>query len=251
MENLGQAIREARKKKGLSLRSVAASAEISPSLLSQVETGKTNPSVGTLYALVHVLEVSIDELINGVGPVGFGVAEPEPTGIVTVSSGPPVQRREDNPTIVMENGVTWERLAVDGSGTIDSLITTYAPGGSSSVEGKLMRHSGIEYGLLLEGELTLRLDFETYLLREGDSLCFDSLRPHLYENRTESIARGLWFVVGRSSDGTSSSPGGHGAMPAGGFPMNSAVDVLGALGRMPATGVPTPQQENRRSGAGQ
>ena len=64
MDHLGEAIREARKKKGLSLRSVAASAEISPSLLSQVETGKTNPSVGTLYALVNVLNVSIDELIN-------------------------------------------------------------------------------------------------------------------------------------------------------------------------------------------
>ena len=65
MDHLGEAIREARKKKGLSLRSVAASADISPSLLSQVETGKTNPSVGTLYALVGVLNVSIDELISG------------------------------------------------------------------------------------------------------------------------------------------------------------------------------------------
>lgn len=242
MDHLGEAIREARKKKGLSLRSVAASAEISPSLLSQVETGKTNPSVGTLYALVNVLNVSIDELINGAGPAGISIASPELTGAVPVSSGPPVQRREDNPTIVMENGVTWERLAVDGSGTIDSLVTTYAPGGSSSVEGKLMRHSGIEYGLLLEGELTLKLDFETYVLREGDSLCFDSLRPHLYENHTDSIARGLWFVVGRSRDGSSSSPDGHGGMPAGGFSMNSAVDVLGALGRMPVAGAQSQQQ---------
>lgn len=233
MDHLGEAIREARKKKGLSLRSVAASAEISPSLLSQVETGKTNPSVGTLYALVNVLNVSIDELINTASPVGSGAARPERHGSVAVSAGPPVQRREDNPTIVMENGVTWERLAVDGSGTVDSLITTYSPGGSSSVEGKLMRHSGIEYGLLIEGELTLKLDFETYILREGDSVCFDSLRPHLYENHTDATARGIWFVVGRSRDGDSSFPGGHGAMPAGGFPMNSAVDVLGELGRMP------------------
>lgn len=242
MDHLGEAIREARKKKGLSLRSVAASAEISPSLLSQVETGKTNPSVGTLYALVNVLNVSIDELINGTGPLESSAAGPEPHDSVTVLSGPPVQRRENNPTIVMENGVTWERLAVDGSGTVDSLITTYSPGGSSSVEGKLMRHSGIEYGYLLEGELTLKLDFETYILRAGDSLCFDSLRPHLYENHTDSIARGIWFVIGRSRDGGSSSPDGHGAMPAGGFPMNSAVDVLGVLGRMPVATTPTQQQ---------
>ena len=234
MDHLGEALRAARKKKGLSLRSVAASADISPSLLSQVETGKTNPSVGTLYALVGVLNVSIDELISGGPTVEQALDGSELSGSVALSSGPPVQRKEDNPTIVMENGVTWERLAVDGSGTVDSLITTYYPGGSSSVEGKLMRHSGIEYGLVLEGELELKLDFETYTLRAGDSVCFDSLRPHLYENHTDARARGVWFVVGRSHDGDAAFRQKYGAMPAGGFPLNSAVDVLGALGRMSA-----------------
>ena len=64
MQDLGSAIRAARVSKGLSLRGVAASADISPSLLSQVETGKTQPSVGTLYAIVNVLEVSLDELMG-------------------------------------------------------------------------------------------------------------------------------------------------------------------------------------------
>ena len=198
MDDLGAGIRAARLKKGLSLRRVAAAAEISPSLLSQVETGKTQPSVGTLYALVNILEVSIDDLL-GVSHHGPIAIEPGVGGTVA-ARGSGIQRREDNPTIVMENGVTWERLAIDKAGAIEPLLTTYEPGGSSSVEGKLMRHSGIEYGLVMEGELTLKLDFNTYVLRPGDSVCFDSLRPHLYENHTDARVRGLWFVLGRTDN---------------------------------------------------
>ncbi len=222
MEDLGASIRAARTRKGLSLRAVASAAEISPSLLSQVETGKTQPSVGTLYALVNVLEVSLDELL------GMPRRADTPSGSRTSPStitANPVQRSDENPTIVMENGVKWERLAVEGTGLVDALLTTYEPGSSSSVEGKLMRHSGIEYGYVIEGEVTLRLGFETHVLRAGDSVCFDSHRPHLYENRTDRMAQGLWFVLGRSRDGHI-----EGAPePA----MNSAVDVLGALGRIP------------------
>lgn len=202
MEHLGAAIREARTRKGLSLRAVAAAADISPSLLSQVETSKTHPSVGTLYAVVNVLGVSLDELLGLHHETQVPPRDSRPAAV----SAAVVQRREDNPTIAMENGVSWERLAVDGMGMVDALITTYAPGGSSSVEGKLMRHPGIEYGFIIEGELTLRLDFETYVLRQGDSLCFDSLRPHLYENRTDSVVHGLWYVLGRTQAGQDATP---------------------------------------------
>jgi transcriptional regulator with XRE-family HTH domain len=223
MEDLGAAIRAARVRKAMSLRAVAAAAEISPSLLSQVETGKTKPSVGTLYALVNVLEVSLDELM-GVAP-RVGVPAESSTGSEPITANP-VQRAEDNPTIVMENGVKWERLAVEGAGLVDALLTTYEPGSSSSVEGKLMRHSGIEYGFIISGEVTLRLDFDVHVLRAGDSVCFDSHRPHLYENRTEKVAQGLWFVLGRSR-GAEADEGSR--VPR----ISSAVDVMGALGRVP------------------
>ena len=223
MEDLGRALRAARVARKLSLRAVATAAEVSPSLLSQVETGKTLPSVGTLYALVNVLEVSIDDLLGMPDRLGSTVETDDlPSRAVTAA---PVQRAEDNPTINMENGVRWERLAVEGAGLVDALLTTYEPGSSSSVEGKLMRHSGIEYGYIISGEVTLRLDFDEYVLRAGDSTCFDSSRPHLYENRSSSTSQGLWFVLGRSRT-ASDSASEHQLM-------NSAVDVLSALGRLP------------------
>lgn len=185
---LGTRLREARQERGLSLRAVAGRAGVSASLLSQVENGKTQPSVSTLYSIVSNLDISIDELL-GNKPRASAVTD----GVV--------QRRGDTPRIQMQHGVVWERLAVGGFIGVDPLLTTYAPGGSSSVNGSFMRHAGVEYGYLIEGELTLRLEFDTIPLHAGDSLCFDSTRPHLYVNESDNQARGLWFVVDHSYDG--------------------------------------------------
>lgn len=224
-DSLGARLREVRTKRGLSLRSVAQSLGVSASLISQVEIGKTQPSVATLYALANHLGVSLDELM--------GIQQPgsKPAASLFGHSGPAlpdVQRGAENPRIEMENGVLWERLAAGTGGPADALLVTYAPGASSSIEGKLMRHAGVEYAYLLEGELTLHLDFETHVLRPGDSLQFDSVRPHLYSNRSSAVAKGVWFVVGRrqQNDSLPDAPGAD--VVAGGAP-SSAVDVLRAM----------------------
>jgi transcriptional regulator with XRE-family HTH domain len=242
-DDLGERLRAARRAKGLSLRAVAASVGISPSLLSQVENGKTHPSVSTLYALVSHLDVSIDVLLGNSPSIPIPVPSPEsrPESVpgITAKVGA-IQRREDSPTIEMENGVTWERMAVGGYGVVDPLITTYKPGGSSSIEGRLMRHAGIEYGYLIEGELTLKLDFDTFLLRAGDSLCFDSQRPHIYINHTDKMARGLWFVLGRSpvAEGQADPLAEHGLQSAGERPLRSAVDVLEVMSKLRGPVIP-------------
>ncbi len=217
---LGARIRQARLAKGLSLRAMAAEADISPSLLSQVETGKVQPSVSTLWAIVTCLGVSVDHLL------GHEPATDAPRRSARID---PVQPRAAAPEILMENGVTWRGLAVMDS-AVDALLVTYGPGAASSLDDTHMRHSGTEYGYLIRGELTLRLDFESYVLRAGDSFCFDSMRPHLYQNHTDDIAEGVWFVVGRSQpQAVAHDAAGNDGDRA----VRSAVDVLEAMSRLP------------------
>ncbi|MCG7416520.1 MULTISPECIES: helix-turn-helix domain-containing protein [Microbacterium] len=222
-DDIGQRLRDARLQRGMSLRSVASSLGVSASLISQVETGKTQPSVSTLYAIVTHLGISIDELlgVSATAPTETTVPSPAPT-----SSDPTVQHAADNAVLDMENGVRWERLAA-GAGPADALLVTYQPGASSSVEGKMMRHAGMEYAYLLEGELTLRLEFDTFTLRPGDSLHFDSIRPHLYVNQSDQIARGIWFVVGRREHNQAMPSAGQLGTPR--ETIESAVDVLRAM----------------------
>ena len=64
-ESVGQQLRAHREEARLSLRELARRLEISPSALSQIETGKSRPSVSTLYAIVTELGASLDELFGG------------------------------------------------------------------------------------------------------------------------------------------------------------------------------------------
>ena len=230
--DVGSELRRVRESRKLSLRNVAGAVGVSASLLSQVETGKTQPSVSTLYALVNYLGISLDGLMgtSRAHPAALGMsAASAPVEGAERRSDNVVQRRQDNPVIEMENGVTWERMAVGESAVADPLIVTYQPAGSSSIEGKMMRHAGLEYGVLLDGRLTLRIDFEKYDLEPGDSFCFDSNRPHLYINQSDQPARGIWFVIGRREmEYQSLADLGH-EHPGESRPINSAVDVLQKL----------------------
>jgi transcriptional regulator with XRE-family HTH domain len=219
----------------MSLRSVASALGVSASLISQVETGKTQPSVSTLYALVNHLGISFDDLMADHHTDGVPVPQAprpvtEPTPAVVESVDDFIQRGADNPVLEMENGVRWERLSSGSSGSVDPLLVTYEPGASSSIEGRMMRHSGYEYAYLLSGELTVKLDFETRTLRPGDSLSFDSVRPHMYINEGDEPARGLWFVVGRREYSQEMREVNVG--DARGTRLASAVDVLQAMDKL-------------------
>ena len=230
---IGALIRKARVHRAISLRGLAAEVGLSPSLISQVETGKTQPSVSTLYALSNYLGLSIDELLaNDVDTTSDSDERAHSLGPHLITPPAPVQRGHENPSLEMDNGVRWERLAVGEGGPVEPLLVTYSPGASSSIEGKLMRHGGFEYAYILEGELTLQLEFDTYVLTAGDSLQFDSIRPHMYTNHGSVTARGVWHVVGRRQQNESlpvAPPRPLDARRPGGPGLSSAVDVLKAM----------------------
>jgi transcriptional regulator with XRE-family HTH domain len=226
--DIGDELRRVRVSRKLSLRSVAAAVGVSASLLSQVETGKTQPSVSTLYALVNHLGISLDGLMKG--QVHSDAVAGSTAGYEDGHDGI-VQRRAENPLIEMENGVVWERLADGGRDDADPLMVTYEPGSSSSVEGKMMRHDALEYGVIIEGILTLRIESEAHELYPGDSFSFDANRLHMYENNSSKPARGIWFVIG-NKEGESQNLSNLGPVKpsAISLPAKSAVDVLNVMG---------------------
>ena len=64
MDHLGQRLKDVRVRAGMTLRELARQADVSPSLISQIENGKSQPSVATLYAFSRLLNVSVDELFE-------------------------------------------------------------------------------------------------------------------------------------------------------------------------------------------
>jgi transcriptional regulator with XRE-family HTH domain len=189
-DGVGQRLRAERESHGVSLRELARRLAISPSALSQIETGRSRPSVGTLYAIVSELGLSLDELFGS----GRAAADSGPA-----ETGSVVQRRDERKGIDLESGVRWERLTPQAERDTDFLHVVYEVGGASSRPGTHMRHMGREYGLVLSGRLRVTIGFdEEHELGPGDPIAFDSTRPHRLENAGDVPVEAIWFVVGRS-----------------------------------------------------
>ncbi|MCZ4604009.1 helix-turn-helix transcriptional regulator, partial [Streptomyces sp. Lzd4kr] len=74
---VGARIRQARLAHGTSLRALAREIGVSASLVSQIENGKSQPSVSTLYAITTALGISIESLFDaGEGTAATTVTAP-------------------------------------------------------------------------------------------------------------------------------------------------------------------------------
>lgn len=225
--NLGARLRRARLDAGMTLRELARQLGVSPSFVSQLENGKSQPSVATLYSLAQLLGVSIDRLfdVHAASSTGSAVARKagrttrqEPPAPVPAEAPAPISRatlgspaaawgqepserarlsvtRPGNRTrLVMDCGVIWEQLARNTDQHLDFMEIIYPPGSSSTTDDRMLRHDGYEYGYLLEGELQVTLGFEEFTLRAGEAMGLDSSIPHLLKNLGTTPARGIWFV---------------------------------------------------------
>jgi len=193
LDGIGDRLRAERSNAGISQRELARRLSLSPSLISQIESGLSKPSVGTLYAIVTELGVSLDQMIRGddYEAGGNGTAPAEPVPLVR-----PNQRK----AIDLDSGVRWEELTATTEDGVDFLEAIYEVGGASTPDESLMRHHGREYGYVVSGRLSVQIGFQRYDLRPGDSIAFDSTAPHRLFNDGDEQVRAIWFVVGRDAD---------------------------------------------------
>ena len=196
LEGIGDRLREERTKAGISQRELARRTGLSASLISQLESGQSKPSVGTLYAIVTELNVSLDRVIRGhdydKGP-----------RVATDRNGAasPLVHPGDRQSIELDSGVRWEELSATSEHGVDFLLAIYEVGGASTPDESLMRHHGREYGYVISGTLGIRIGFQEFELQPGDSIAFDSTQPHRLFNKGEVPVQAIWFVVGRDGEG--------------------------------------------------
>ena len=193
---IGSRLRANRTMRHLTLRELARRVGVSPSLISQIETGRSQPSVGTLYAIATELEVSVDDLLfdgDDVRPE----RRPGARDDLGSSAGGPVQRAHNRRAISLDSGVRWQRLTTQHDDDVEFLDVVYDVGGASSAAESLTRHAGREYGLGLSGRLGVTLVFEEHVLEPGDSISFASTTPHRLANIGDEPVHAIWCVVGR------------------------------------------------------
>jgi transcriptional regulator with XRE-family HTH domain len=191
---VGSRLRQAREQRGISLRELARRVGVSPSLVSQIELDRVNPSVSTLYALVTELGMTMGEV--------FGDAEPPTPRIVRGPSTTEglVALPETRGVLNLASGVRWERLTQNSDPEVEFLYVVYPVGAESCPEDALVTHGGREYGYVQSGSLGVRVGFDEYELGPGASIAFDSSSPHRLWTIGNEPAHAIWVVIGRAAD---------------------------------------------------
>ncbi len=64
LQNIGNNIRQIRKKQNIPQIELAVEIGIDRAYLSEIENGKTNPTINTLYAIADALNTDISELLK-------------------------------------------------------------------------------------------------------------------------------------------------------------------------------------------
>ncbi|HNC46431.1 MAG TPA: cupin domain-containing protein, partial [Acidobacteriota bacterium] len=186
----------------------------SASMLSQIETGKVSPSVRSLYDIATVLGVTVDFFFPEQNQPADENPASLPTGELTASemrsarlngnaaatakfsqpiSSTPIIHADARPMIELNGGVTWSRLTALAEKEAEFLEITYSPGAASGAN--MSHHGGREFGFVLEGELVIELGFESYTLKTGDSIIFESNTPHRLINKSQKPMRAVWVVL--------------------------------------------------------
>jgi transcriptional regulator with XRE-family HTH domain len=181
----------------MSLRELARRVDVSASSVSQIETGRIQPSVRTLYAIVSELGLSLDEMFELVGSAEVHAAVPlvAAAAVDERRAGAALVRRSAKRRVIgSEAGVARRRIAAWDDPDVEFTITVYRPGSSSVAESDPISHDACAFGLLLGGRLTVTVDGEDHLLGPGDSITFQSSTPHRLFNRGEVEARAVWVT---------------------------------------------------------
>ncbi len=186
---LGARIRHERQAAGLTVRKLAAQIQVSPSLISQIERGRASPSVATLWAIATELGQPVGDL--------FSDAE---AAQATPASSTAVQQRNTRTAITLAGGVRWERLTPAPDHEVDFIYVVYPVGSESCPPDALSQHGGKEYGYVVSGELGVQIGFDEYALRAGDSISFESHRPHRLWAIGNEPAVAVWTVLNRKGD---------------------------------------------------
>lgn len=186
---VGSRLRAERERLEIGLRELARRVGVSPSLVSQIELDRVNPSVSTLYALVTELGMTMSDV--------FGE---QPEERVVQRSGNLVERPETRRVINLASGVRWERLTRDSDRDVEFLYVVYPVGAESCPKDALMTHGGREYGYVTSGTLGVQVGFEEHELPPGGSIAFDSSSPHRLWTIGHEPAHAIWVVIGREAD---------------------------------------------------
>jgi len=179
IHEFGRRLKVLRNRRGLSQSDLAKAIGVTPSTISQIESGSCYPSV---QALLKIAEV--------IGPGSGCLLEPN----LMIPDGP-----------IFPFAKAGETAALGMDGSTHPLIPGYLSMGNSVhtvelesgqlVEGHLTNHKGAELGVVLQGKISVLMDMMEHTASAGDTILINQKRPSRWWNPGKEVARMLIILL--------------------------------------------------------
>ena len=167
---VGSKIKGIRESKNLSIEEIAESSGLSVEQNSSIENDQNLPSLGPLIKIARALGVRLGTFMDdndALGPVVCRAEDRERDSSISFSNGATDARKH----------MEYHPLAQQKAGRhMEPFIIDINP--SEQQEFKLSAHEGEEFIYVMDGEVEIEYGKEKYMLKEGDSIFYDSIVKH-------------------------------------------------------------------------
>ena len=167
---IGSKIKGIRESKNLSVEEIAERSGLSVDQINSIETDQNLPSLGPLIKIARALGVRLGTIMDdsdALGPVVCRAEEREQNSSISFSNGATDARKhmEYHPLAQQKAGRHMEPFVID-------INPEDAP------DFQLSAHEGEEFIYVMQGEVEIIYGKDTYTLKEGDSIFYDSIVKH-------------------------------------------------------------------------
>lgn len=160
---LSTRLKERRTEIGMSIKELAEKTGLTSGFISQIEHGQAEPSITSLRNIANVLGVAVFYFL-----------------LDDININPVVKKNERKILKFSKSNITYELLSPDLNRQMEMFMAKLKPGEFTSIEPEF--HSGEEAIHVLHGNLRIKLGDNDYTLEAGDTIHFDSSKPHKIMN---------------------------------------------------------------------
>lgn len=166
IEAIGQRIKTLREEKGLSLDELSKLTGFDVELLSNIESNKVQPQLGTVIKLSKALDSAFSRLVSGVGDRLYSITRRHEQKVISRSTSQKGQKQV----------YLYKSLAPEVKGRhMEALIVKL----EENPYKEMSVHEGEEFIYVLDGVVALNIGQDSYDLEPGDSAYYLSTTPHL------------------------------------------------------------------------
>lgn len=191
--SIGRRLAELRQEHRYSIRALARRANVSASLISDVERGRVEPSISTLKRVADALGTTLTYFFSDPSLSNGRVVRASER---TLLPGRPGMRSGDRRRGMQASGIRFELASPSEAETIEAIFGHYEVGATMGDEP--VTHEGEEWGMVLTGRLKVWVGDEIHFLDPGDSIWFPSTIPHRMENVARVPTEYIWIDTPKS-----------------------------------------------------